>query len=137
MPIYAGAKGRTMVTALPAMKNKTMGQLGGASGPTRIGGDVRSPQQAASYGSPRSVKGVPFSTQGYTISGVTRDSTGGVLPGCKVLLLIADTDTKIAETISDGSGNFSFGATAGPYWLAAWGPSGVVAGITMENLTGV
>lgn len=136
MPIHSGAKGRTMVVALPAMVNKTLGQLGGAAGPIRIGGSLGN-SDLASLGSPRPFAARPLSPQAFAITGVTRNSAGTPIGGCRVCLFMADFDTKIAETVSDGSGNFSFAATAGPYWCAAWDGAGAVAGITMETLTGV
>jgi len=137
MPIHSGAKGRTMVVALPAMDDaRTLGQVGGAAGPLKIGG-MKALRGVASLGAPRSIQNVVLSKQAFAISGITRDNTGIALAGCEVKLFTSVDNKFIAETISDVSGAFSFPATAGPYFCVAWGPTGAVAGVTLDTLAGV
>ena len=136
MPIHSGTKGRTMVVALPAMNDaRTLGQLGGAAGPIRIGG-TKALRGVGSLGAPRSVMNVVPSQGAFAVSGITRDNTGIALAGCTVKLFTSVDDKFIAETVSDVSGAFSFAATAGPYFCVAWGPTGAVAGVTLDTLTG-
>jgi hypothetical protein len=52
-------------------------------------------------------KPYPFS-QRFGITGITYDSTGTPLAGCTVLLLDRAHGTVVGETISDGSGVFTF-----------------------------
>jgi len=73
----------------------------------------------------------------FSISGVTRDSAGAALAGCTVHLFSTATDTELAETVSDGSGAYSFslGGNAGFYYCTAYKPgSPDVAGITLNTL---
>jgi hypothetical protein len=104
-----------------------------ASGGGPLGsGILRSGYRGAPFKSP------PFSTQGFTVSGVTRDSGGNPLGGVVVELFLTDSDMKIDAAVSDGSGNFSFPATAGPYYLVAY-KAGTpdVAGTSVNTLAGV
>jgi len=81
---------------------------------------------------------IPWNTKGFTptLSGVTRDSTGAALPGCTVDMFVTGTDTFIATTVSDGSGNFTLLPPAsGPYYLVAYlAGSPDVAGTTVNTL---
>ncbi len=58
----------------------------------------------------------------FMITGVTRDSAGAALGNCDVHLFLTDGDTEVDQTISDGSGNFSFriGNNASRYYLVAY-----------------
>lgn len=77
------------------------------------------------------------STQAFTLSGTTKDSTGTPLPGCTVQLFRTNDEFFIAEVVSDGSGSYSFGVTAGPYYLVAYLPGATpLAGTTVNTLTG-
>ena len=72
----------------------------------------------------------------FTLSGVTRNSTGTALGSCTVRLF-DNNNIPLAETVSDGSGNFSFtiGNNAGGFWLEAYlTGSPDVAGTTVRNL---
>lgn len=81
----------------------------------------------------------PTFTGSFTISGVTRDSNGVPLAACSVDLFKTDAfDTWIAQTTSDGSGNYSFtlGSNSGYFWLRAYKPgSPDVAGTTLNTIT--
>jgi hypothetical protein len=78
-----------------------------------------------------------FSLQGFAIAGVTRDSGGSPIAGVTVDLFLTADDTKVGGTVSDGSGNFSFGATAGPYYLVAYKAGAPdVAGTSINTLAG-
>jgi len=76
----------------------------------------------------------PFS-QRFGISGTTYDSTGTPLANCTVLLFNRSAGTVDAETISDGSGLFSF--TVGDNSTTRWGiaAGSGVAGATIGPLT--
>lgn len=106
------------------------------------------------YGNMRGTSGVPSTKalnrveafppitgeQNFTISGVTRDSTGAVLVSCKVELFDKLTDLKIAETISDSvSGAYIFYVTPGRtnYAVAYKVGAPDVAGTTVDTLVGV
>jgi hypothetical protein len=69
---------------------------------------------------------------------VTKDSTGAPLANCTVHLFESATDIKLGETISDGSGTFTFsiGQNAGFFYIIAYKPGGPdVAGTTVNTLT--
>lgn len=73
----------------------------------------------------------------FSLSGVTRDSTGVALGGCDVHLFQTGSDIEVGQTTSDGSGNFSFslGNNAGFFYLVAYKPgSPDVAGTTVNTL---
>lgn len=76
------------------------------------------------------------STYQFSITGTTRNGAGAALPGCIVKLFDVGSDTKIAETVSDSSGNFTTNppTNAGFYWIAAFDPSGNPAGVSVPNL---
>lgn len=78
-----------------------------------------------------------FSTKTFTITGVTRDNTGAALGGVTVDLMLTANDQRVDTQVSDGSGNYSFGASGGPYYIVAY-KAGVpdVAGTTVNTLTG-
>ena len=56
----------------------------------------------------------PGSYSFYTLSGVSRDSTGAPLGGCTVKVFMTLNDTKVYETVSDGSGNWSIDVSPNP-----------------------
>lgn len=73
-----------------------------------------------------------------TISGRTLDSTGSALANCFVELELVSDGTRMATTISDGSGNYSF-QVGNPvcYQCTAYKVgSPDVAGITVNTLIG-
>ena len=81
------------------------------------------------------------STQLWTLSGISRDNAGSVLAVCRVVLLqVCEIKvagfTVIAETISDGSGNYSFTVpredTA--YQVIMYNNTVPVAGISVNTL---
>jgi hypothetical protein len=74
----------------------------------------------------------------FTLSGVTKDSTGAPLGNCMVRLFESATNTELGETTSDGSGAFTFslGQNSGFFYLVAYKPgSPDVAGTTVNTLT--
>lgn len=79
--------------------------------------------------------------QNYTISGVTRDSTGAALGSVTVYLfaLIVDTPVLAATVVSDASGNYKFYvAPAQAYWIATYkAGSPDLAGATVNTLVGI
>jgi hypothetical protein len=72
----------------------------------------------------------------FAITGVTRDSGGAVLGTCRVELFVTSRDVSIAETVSDTSGNFTFGMPGtGPFYLVAYKVgSPDVAGTTVNTI---
>lgn len=72
----------------------------------------------------------------YTITGVTKDSTGAVLPNCTVNLFETSTKLIKAVTVSDANGNFLLDGTVdGIYQLTGYlSGSPDVAGITVNTL---
>ena len=73
----------------------------------------------------------------FSISGVTRTSAGATLGNCAVHLFESATDIEIAQTTSDGSGNFTFviGTNAGFFYIVAYKPgSPDVAGTSVNTL---
>ncbi len=79
----------------------------------------------------------PFSTKAFSITGVTKDSAGTALGSCVVELYLTLGDVVVGITTSDASGNYSFPATGGPYYIVAYKKgSPDVAGTTVNTLTG-
>lgn len=73
----------------------------------------------------------------FRLSGVTRDSVGAPLGNCRVHLFNS-ADVEIAETVSNGSGVFSFTTdkNSGTFYLVAYLPgSPDRAGTTANTLT--
>jgi hypothetical protein len=70
------------------------------------------------------------------ISGVSRDSTNAAIGNCTLRLFRTGTDEKIAQTVSDGAGNFtfSFGTNAGYFYIVAENSDGSLAGVTLDTL---
>jgi hypothetical protein len=78
-----------------------------------------------------------FSLYNATIVGATMDSASSPLAGCTVQLFRTVDDAFIAETISDGSGNYVLTPTvSGPFYVVAYkAGSPDVAGTTVNTLT--
>ena len=78
----------------------------------------------------------PLSTRQFAISGTTRDGTGAALAGCHVELYSDLTDQFIADTTSDGAGNFSFTVPGNgdSYFLVAFDAGNTVTGATIQGL---
>ena len=73
----------------------------------------------------------------FRITGSTLDSAGAALASCTVHLFEAATDTEVQETISNGSGVYTFniGQNAGYFYVVAYKPgSPDVAGTTVNTL---
>lgn len=68
------------------------------------------------------------------LTGVTRDSTGAILAGCRVTL--NQGNVIVAEATSDGSGGFTFSNPgSGPFFIVAYkAGSPDVAGTTVNTL---
>lgn len=80
---------------------------------------------------------IPFETpERYTITGVTRDSTGAALGLVTVDLFDTATDTIRATTISDANGNYLVDGQIGyTYYLVAYKTGAPdVAGTTVNTL---
>lgn len=79
-----------------------------------------------------------FQERNYTISGVTKDSTGAALGSCIVRLFNTDTNEVEQTTTSDASGNYSFivDKTKGFYCVSYKTGSPDVAGTTVNTLAG-
>lgn len=100
---------------------------------------------ARQLGSPRLLKGfTPLPAKSWSITGVSRDSTGAALGGCTCTLFKADTTgplprfTQYGAAVSDGSGNFAFIVGADGPWRVTFDLDGapVRAGITLKTLAG-
>ena len=103
--------------------------------PVLIGQPYRG--EAGGKGPPRFVSQMVQITGAFRLTGTTRDSTGTQLGNCTVHLFNS-ADQEIAETISDGSGAFTFTADAnsGTYYLVAYlAGSPDVAGTSLKTLT--
>ncbi len=135
MPINSGRKGFAGVLGVPALRRASsldpQAIMQATGGGPMGSGVLRNGKRNLPFHSP------PLSTQPFVVSGTTYNNVGAPLANCVVKMFASATDLFIAETISDGSGLFSFGATAGPYFLVAWGPTGTVAGVTLDTLSGV
>jgi hypothetical protein len=74
----------------------------------------------------------------YTLSGVSRDSSGNPLASCTVDLYRTGDNSWCGRTVSDGSGNFTFtGVGPGPFFVRATDAGGTVAGSTLGTLVAV
>jgi hypothetical protein len=58
----------------------------------------------------------------YSLTGVSRDSSGAALATCTVKVFLTGNDTKQFETVSDASGNWSIdvGANPGPFYFVEY-----------------
>jgi hypothetical protein len=136
MPIQSGRRGAGGVLGVPALRRAS------ALDPMRSmqatgGGPLGSGILLCGY-RPAPFKSPPFSDRGTFITGVTRDSSGVAIGGVSVDLYLTTTDQKVDGTVSDGSGNFTIGATGGPYYLVAYKQGAPdVAGTSVNTLTGV
>lgn len=72
------------------------------------------------------------------ITGITKDSAGAVLGTCSVKLFRTSDNAFLFETISDGSGNYSFIiGEAGPFYVVSYKVGAPdVAGTTLNTLVG-
>jgi len=72
----------------------------------------------------------------FTLSGVSRDSTGAILGNCVIDLFLTGTDILQQSTVSDAAGNFWFSLMApGPYYIVAYkAGSPDVTGATANTL---
>ena len=76
----------------------------------------------------------------FSITGITRDNAGAALGSCRVELMRTGGDTFVAETISDGSGNFTLVTpnNSGTFYLVAYKVgSPDKAGTSVNTLTPV
>ena len=77
----------------------------------------------------------------WSLSGVTKDSTGVALGSCHVDLFYTNNDVLVGETTSDpttGAFSFLIGPNAGTFYLVAYkAGSPAVAGTTVNTLTPV
>lgn len=79
-----------------------------------------------------------FPERNYTISGVTKDSTGAALGACAVKLFYTATDILAQTTVSDASGNYSFTVdkTVSFYEVSYKAGAPDVAGTSVNTLVG-
>jgi hypothetical protein len=76
----------------------------------------------------------------FSVTGVTKDKNGAVLGDCVVHLFDAATDVRVAEILSDGSGNFVFvlGSNVGLFYIVAYKDGAPdLAGTTINELIAV
>lgn len=121
MPINIGRRGFAGIVAIP-------GKRFGAAKPNKAD---------QLYVTAKPFRRQPLRDIAYTITGVTKDSAGVALGGCTVDLMLTASDTKVDTQTSDGSGNYSFAATGGPYYIVAY-KKGVpdVSGTSVDTLKG-
>ncbi len=79
-----------------------------------------------------------FPERNFTISGVTRDATGGALANCLVDLFNTATDVREQSTISDASGVYSFIVDKTQFWYVVAYLDGApdLAGTSVNTLAG-
>jgi hypothetical protein len=79
-----------------------------------------------------------LSTKFFTLSGVTRDSSGAALGNCVVILFLTGDNSFVATATSDGLGNYSFtrGNNLAVFMVAFKNGSPAIAGVTINTLTG-
>lgn len=79
-----------------------------------------------------------FEEKNFTITGVTKDSSGVALGSCTVKLFLTASDVLSQSTISDASGNYSFivDKTVSYYVVAYLDGGTPVAGTTINTLAG-
>lgn len=80
-----------------------------------------------------------FEELNVTLVGVTKDAAGAALGACRVLLFQTADNVLAGETLSDGSGNYSFTMSrmAGPFFVVSYqAGSPDVAGTTVNTLQG-
>ena len=76
----------------------------------------------------------------FSISGVTKDSTGTPIASCDVELFETGSEQFLQKTTSDGSGNYSFvvRSNSSNYWVRAYKVGAPdVAGTTINNIVAV
>jgi len=79
-----------------------------------------------------------FPERNFTITGVTRDSTGAALGNCVVMLYRTDQMNMVQMINSDASGNYSFTVDKTLQWYVTAYKAGApdVAGATVNTLAG-
>jgi hypothetical protein len=80
-----------------------------------------------------------FPERNFTITGVTKDSTGAALGGCTLRLFNAASHVLAQTTISDASGNYSFVVDKTQTWYVVSYKGGApdVAGTSVNTLAGL
>ena len=76
----------------------------------------------------------------FTISGITKDSSGSSLGSCDVTLYQTGSDSVLGKTVSDGSGNYSFSisSNSGNFYVVSYkSGSPDVAGTTVNTLVAI
>jgi hypothetical protein len=76
----------------------------------------------------------------FSISGITKDSTGTPIASCDVELFQTGSEKFLGRTTSDGSGNYSFvvPTNSGNFWVRAYKVGAPdVAGTTINNIVAV
>lgn len=119
-----------------------VGEIGRAVNLPSLGNDFEAPEwQGRMNPVPIPVSDARFSVQqtgfsSFSLSGVSRDSTGAILGNCVIDLFLTGTDILQQSTVSDASGNFWFSLMApGPYYIVAYkAGSPDVTGATANTL---
>lgn len=84
-----------------------------------------------------SIKRFRQSDRLFNLSGVTRDSANSPLANC-IVKLFGPSNEFLGQTISDGSGNYSFPVAnnVGPFFVAAWDvATGLISGASPRTLS--
>ena len=118
----------------------------GGRGLNIMGVTLNEPKGTVANGSGPTGQGPQFNSAGqrfkgsFSITGVTRDSTGSALGSCTVDLFQTGGDIFVGSTTSDGSGNFTIVTpnNAGTFYLVAYkAGSPDVAGTSVNTLVAV
>lgn len=72
----------------------------------------------------------------FSVSGVTRNSSGAALPDCVVQLFLTGSNALLGQTVSDGSGNYSFsiGTNQAVYLVAYKAGAPDLGGTTVNTI---
>lgn len=102
-------------------------------------GQAGVPKTSQSWGANSIKENVPiFEERNYTITGITKDSSGAALGNCTVNLFDTLTNTLQQTTVSDASGNYNFVVDKTKAWYVVTYKAGSpdVVGGTVNTLAG-
>lgn len=156
-PVNVGTPGLAPVLRAPVSAFPPLVQANGILGPETLDGPIprQSPLPFDIAARPRANAGIMTSagfiavyanecrlnrfeqsTSRFSLSGVTRDSGNSALANC-VVRVFDGSNLFLGETISDGSGNYSFSLpnNSGPFYVVAWDvATGLITGASARTL---
>lgn len=143
--VNSGPRGGRFNNVEDVALQSILAQAGQGTGPNSGGPPTRDSSNGAKWTGPNQYG--PFFNSArdrfkgsFSITGVTRDSTGVALGSCVVDMFQTGGDIFVTTTTSDGSGNFTLATpnNSGTFYLVAYKPgSPDVAGTTVNTLTAV